>query len=132
MNSAPDKITKLMPMVVSSSPKLSPVRTGINSESKEAYFKEEAAAFKEKIDIPLILVGGTRSFEVAESLVENGTADYISMSRPFIREPDLVNRWKSGDRRKAECRSDNQCFGPGVKGEGIYCVTAEREKEKGR
>ena len=116
---------------VLSSPKLSPVRPGINSESKEAYFREEAKAFKKKIDIPLILVGGTRSFEVAERLVENGTADYISMSRPFIREPDLVNRWKDGDRRKAECRSDNQCFGPAMKGEGIYCVTEKREKEKG-
>jgi len=115
---------------VLSSPKLSPVRPGINSESKEAYFREQAKAFKKKIDIPLILVGGTRSFEVAERLVESGTADYISMSRPFIREPDLVNRWKDGDRRKAECRSDNQCFGPAMKGEGIYCVTEKREKEK--
>jgi len=111
-----------------SSPKLSPVRPGINSESKEAYFQKEAKAFKEKIDIPLILVGGMRSFEVAERLVENGTADYISMSRPFIREPDLINRWKDGDRRKAECLSDNLCFEPGRKGEGIYCVAAERKK----
>lgn len=116
--------------VLMSSPKLSPVRPGINSESKEAYFREEARAFKEKINIPLILVGGMRSFGVAQNLVENGTADLISMSRPFIREPDLINRWKSGDRRKAKCRSDNQCFGPARKGDGIYCVTAEREKEK--
>jgi 2,4-dienoyl-CoA reductase-like NADH-dependent reductase (Old Yellow Enzyme family) len=115
---------------VLSSPKLSPVRPGINSESKEAYFRQEAGAFKKKLAIPLILVGGTRSFEVAERLVVNGTADYISMSRPFVREPDLINRWKDGDRRKAECRSDNQCFGPGMKGEGIYCVTEKRKKEK--
>jgi hypothetical protein len=29
------------------------------------------------------------------------------MSRPLIREPDLINRWKAGDHRKAECNSDN-------------------------
>ena len=110
--------------------KLSPSRQGINSEDKEAYFKEEGRVFKREIGIPFILVGGIRSFEVAERLLEDEVADYISMSRPFIREPGLINRWKAGDRHKAECISDNQCFGPGVKGEGIYCVVEKREKTK--
>ncbi len=110
--------------------KLSPSRTGIESEDQEAYFREDAAAFKNKIKLPLILVGGMRSFEVAERLVEDGVADYVSMSRPFIREPALVNRWKAGDRRRALCKSDNLCFAPGVQGQGIYCVTEEREMVK--
>jgi 2,4-dienoyl-CoA reductase-like NADH-dependent reductase (Old Yellow Enzyme family) len=110
--------------------KLSPSRQGINSEDKEAYFKEEGRVFKRQIGIPLILVGGIRSFEVAERLVEDEVADYISMSRPFIREPDLVNRWKAGDRHKAECISDNQCFGSALRGDGIYCVVEKREKTK--
>jgi 2,4-dienoyl-CoA reductase-like NADH-dependent reductase (Old Yellow Enzyme family) len=103
---------------------------GIKSEDKEAYFQNEARAFKQKIDVPLIVVGGMRSFTVAERLVNEGIADYISMSRPFIREPDLINRWKTGDLRKAACVSDNQCFRPGMKGVGIYCVTEEREKQR--
>jgi 2,4-dienoyl-CoA reductase-like NADH-dependent reductase (Old Yellow Enzyme family) len=110
--------------------KLSPSRPGIDSEDKEAYFKEEARAFKREIDVPLILVGGIRSFEVAEQLLEDGVTDYLSMSRPFIREPGLINRWKAGDRRKAECLSDSLCFRPGAKGEGIYCVVEEREKKQ--
>jgi 2,4-dienoyl-CoA reductase-like NADH-dependent reductase (Old Yellow Enzyme family) len=110
--------------------KLSPSRPGINSADKEAYFREEMLAFKKRIAIPLILVGGNRSFEVSEELVESGTADYIAMCRPLIREPDLISRWKSGDRRRAECKSDNLCFGPGLEGRGIYCVTEEREKTK--
>ena len=52
------------------------------------------------------------------------------MSRPFIREPGLIARWKSGDLRKAACLSDNQCFGPAMAGEGIYCVVEKKEKEK--
>ena len=68
---------------------------GINSKEKEAYFKEELRAFRKAVSIPLILVGGIRSFGVAERLVDDGTADYISMCRPFIREPDLINRWKA-------------------------------------
>ncbi|QTA81733.1 NADH:flavin oxidoreductase [Desulfonema limicola] len=110
--------------------KLSPSRAGIKSQDKEAYFREEAKEFKKEIDIPLILVGGMRSFEVAEQMINNGTADYISMSRPLIREPDLIKRWKEGDLRKAECKSDNLCFKPGFEGSGIYCVTKEREEAK--
>ena len=94
--------------------KLSPSRPGIHSADKEAYFREELRAFKKRIAIPLILVGGNRSIEVAEELVAAGAADYIAMSRPLIREPDLISRWKSGDRRRAACKSDNLCFGPGT------------------
>jgi 2,4-dienoyl-CoA reductase-like NADH-dependent reductase (Old Yellow Enzyme family) len=110
--------------------KLSPIRPGIDSLAKEAYFKEELSAFKKAITIPLILVGGIRSFEVAEQLVADGTADYISMSRPFIREPDLINRWQGGDRRPAECTSDNLCLKLAFNGESIYCVTRKRELKK--
>jgi 2,4-dienoyl-CoA reductase-like NADH-dependent reductase (Old Yellow Enzyme family) len=107
--------------------KLSPSRSGIATEDKEAYFQEYAKIFKRKIKTPLILVGGLRSFTVADKIVSEGIADYISMSRPLIREPDLINRWKNGDRRKAECKSDNLCFTPGFEGRGVYCVTRELE-----
>lgn len=88
------------------------------------------AAFTKDINVPLILVGGNRSFDLSERLVVEGHADYISMCRPLIREPDLINRWKSGDRSKAACVSDNICFVPARKGEGIYCLTEERQQAK--
>jgi 2,4-dienoyl-CoA reductase-like NADH-dependent reductase (Old Yellow Enzyme family) len=106
---------------------MSPCRTGIGSVDKEAYFKEEARVFRQQLSIPIILVGGIRSVEVAEQLVEHQVADYISMSRPFIREPDLVSRWKAGNRSKASCKSDNLCFRPGLAGKGIYCVPAAKK-----
>lgn len=111
--------------------KLSPSRMGVKSEDKEAYFREAAKAFKEALQVPIIMVGGIRSFHLAERLVEEGYADYVSMSRPFIREPYLVTRWASGDLRKADCISDNQCFGPAMAGDGIYCVVEKKQKEKG-
>lgn len=111
-------------------PKLAPSRRGIDSEEKEAYFSEELREFRKAVNVPLILVGGIRSFQVAERLVEEGSADFISMSRPFIREPDLVNRWKAGDLRKSQCLSDSLCFEPAIAGKGVYCVTRERESAK--
>ena len=102
----------------------------IDSEDKEAYWRGAARAFKQNLEVPLILVGGVRSFNMAEQLLNEGYADYISMSRPFIREPGLVNRWASGDRSKATCLSDNLCRGPLLDGGGIYCVVEKQQQEK--
>ncbi len=110
--------------------KLSPSRPGISSQDKEAYFRDYARKFKSALNIPLILVGGIKSFEIATQIIEDGTADYISMSRCLIREPDLIQRWKNGDLRSAECKSDNLCFNPGFEGKGVYCVTKEIEENK--
>ncbi len=111
--------------------KLSPVRAGkFDSPEREVFYREAAKQCKQKINVPLILVGGIRTFETAESLVEEGIADYISLSRPLIREPHLVSRWKSGDMAPATCLSDNLCFKPAMAGKGVYCLTEERIKSK--
>ncbi|MCS7278643.1 MAG: hypothetical protein NZ530_01110 [Thermodesulfobacteriaceae bacterium] len=78
--------------------------------------------------VPVGLVGGIRSFEVASELLEKGYADLISFSRPFICEPQLIRRWKEGDLRKAQCISCSECLLVGVKEGGIYCVA----RKKGR
>jgi 2,4-dienoyl-CoA reductase-like NADH-dependent reductase (Old Yellow Enzyme family) len=110
--------------------KLSPSRPNINAPEKEAYFQDAARAFKRALDVPLILVGGIRSPDVAERLLAEKAADYISMSRPLIREPDLVNRWRSGDRNRARCISDNLCFGAIANGKGISCLAKERQTDR--
>ena len=75
-----------------------------------------------------MLVGGIRSYGVAEQLISEGLTDYVAMCRPFIREPGLVNRWRSGDTRKAFCVSDNGCLKPALRGEGIRCTVGEKKK----
>ncbi len=103
------------------------VRRGkLDTEDMEVYYLEAAKKFKEKVRVPLMLVGGIRSYEVAKRIIREGIADYVSLSRPLIREPGLVNRWKSGDTAKAECLSDNLCFEPARAGEGLYCVVEKR------
>jgi len=113
------------------SKKRSPFRKGkIPIDEPEVYYEDAARQYKKKVHVPLMLVGGIRTFEMAERLVTEGLTDYISLSRPLIREPDLVNRWKSGDRRPAACISDNGCFRPAMEGRGVYCVVEAHEKEK--
>ncbi len=111
--------------------KYTPVRRGKLSEPEdEVYYKEAARRLKNTIAVPLILVGGIRSFEVARRLVDQGVTDYIALCRPLIREPGLVARWQSGDTQKAACLSDNLCFKPVFAGEGLRCETEEKLKGK--
>lgn len=101
--------------------KSAPSRTSIKTEADEAYFQHEARALSSLLEIPVMLVGGIRSYSVAESVIRSGTADYVSMSRPLIKEPGLIRRWEAGDYVKSKCLSDNKCFKSGLSGSGIAC-----------
>lgn len=99
-----------------------PVRKGINREDKEAYNAGLVRRVKEVVDIPVMLVGGLRSFPLIQRLFREGYADMFSLSRPLIREPDLVNRWRGEPDHRSTCISCNKCFRPGMREGGIYCV----------
>jgi len=104
--------------------------TGVVSEDKEVYYRDAAKLYKQRIKVPLMLVGGIRSYTVAEQLVDDGMADFISLCRPLIREPHLIRRWQSGDTSRAKCISCNQCFKPARTARGIYCVAEETLRRK--
>jgi len=102
-------------------------RPRIEVPEGEAYFLPQARAIREvTTGVPLILVGGVRSPETIERILEEGVADCFAMSRPLIREPDLPNRWERGDLTRSPCVSCLGCFGPARRGEGIRCVDKER------
>lgn len=96
-------------------------QTDIDTVEKEAYFESFASVLKPLISCPLILVGGIRSLEKGSSILDKETADMLSLSRPFIREPDLVLKMQSGAKQKADCISCNRCFNP----RGIRCPHLE-------
>lgn len=109
----------------------SPVRAGrFDTPDKQAWFREAATRFKRERGLPLMLVGGIRSVEVAEELFSQGVCDFVSLSRPLVCEPGLVARWRAGDRRPAACVSDNLCFRAAISERGLCCPTAERREEK--
>lgn len=102
--------------------RLVPFRKEITFDRDQAYFRKASRRLKKTGHLPVILVGGIRSYLLAERLLAEGVTDYIAMSRPFIREPMLIKRWQSGDLRRATCISCNGCFGPARSGRGIFCV----------
>ena len=86
-------------------------RTGIKRKDQEAYFLPGAKALKEKTKATIILVGGLRSLSRIEEIVGSGMADFVSLCRPLIRQPELPNLWYSGSGPdKAECISCNACL----------------------
>jgi 2,4-dienoyl-CoA reductase-like NADH-dependent reductase (Old Yellow Enzyme family) len=97
---------------------------------EEAYYTAAAEQYKKAIKLPLILVGGIRSYEVAEALIKEGKTDYVAFCRPLIAEPGLIRRWESGSRERADCKSDNLCFKPAFADEGFYCVLKEKRKTR--
>ncbi len=99
------------------------------SEEREVYYRKAAEAYKKEIGIPLILVGGFLSYNVAEEVITTGIADYVALSRPLIREPHLVKRWASGDRQKASCISCNKCFSTLFMEEALHCAAEKMKKE---
>lgn len=94
-------------------------------ESQEVYYRDAARLFKQKCGIPSILVGGIRRLATAEKIVGEGLADFVAMSRPFIREPRLIGRWNSGDAERAACISCNGCSKAVPDGKGTRCIFEE-------
>lgn len=85
------------------------VRANIETEEREAYFREAASLFTHELFIPVMVVGGIRTRSIAEEILQVGDADLISLSRPLIREPDLPLKFMQGKER-ADCISCNNCM----------------------
>ncbi|MDY6864948.1 MAG: NADH:flavin oxidoreductase [Halobacteriota archaeon] len=83
----------------------------IKSQEDEAYLLPTARELKPTMgNCPLILIGGMRDPVMADGILESKIADFISLSRPLICEPDLPNRWSEGDLSPVKCKSCNRCY----------------------
>ena len=49
-----------------------------------------------KVKIPLITTNRINTPEVAEEILADGCADMVSMARPFLADPDFVNKAAAG------------------------------------
>ena len=96
---------------------------------EEGYNLEAAKMIRPALGgTPLFLVGGMRTVSHMEDVLENGHADFISMSRPFIREPFLVNKIRKGKMDKVSCVSCNRCLAAVPNDLPIYCYNKQFPK----
>lgn len=104
-------------------PNSGPIRAGIIKEENQSYFATPTAKIAGKLQIPVISVGGHRSPEIMEAILNETKIDYFSLSRPLLSEPHLINRWQQGDRNKLRCVACNNCWDK----DGNICIQDRRQ-----
>ena len=75
----------------------------------EAFLLPLARRFRERLDLPLMLLGGISTRETMDLAMDEGF-DLVALGRPLLREPDLVNRLRSGEVSGATCTHCNRCM----------------------
>ncbi|WP_123053619.1 NADH:flavin oxidoreductase [Clostridium sp. JN-1] len=78
--------------------------------NKESIYKDYAEKIAEEISAPVILVGLNRSICNMDRILNDSKIQYFSMARPFICEPDLINKWVNGLTTKSKCICCGNCF----------------------
>ncbi|MFH1123982.1 MAG: FAD-dependent oxidoreductase [Pseudomonadota bacterium] len=77
----------------------------------EGYMVPLAEALKKVLTIPVIVGGRLGDPVLAEQVLKEGKADFISMGRPLIADPDLPKKVQEGQIRAIRrCVADNWCF----------------------
>lgn len=83
---------------------------GIKAHVNEGYFAPFAARVADEVSCPVIVVGGFRSLDTMEDVLNKTKIELISLSRPLLREPDLPNKMKADPAAISKCVSCNACY----------------------
>jgi 2,4-dienoyl-CoA reductase-like NADH-dependent reductase (Old Yellow Enzyme family) len=96
------------------------------STPPEGYFVSEARVLRNAVSCPIIACGGLRTVEFMEAVLRDGVADFVSLGRPLIREPDLVNTIQAGRKGLVDCTSCNIC----MMHEGVHPLRCWRKSKR--
>ncbi len=92
-----------------------------------------AASIKEVVDLPVFCIGRIVDPALAASVVANGQADMVGMTRANLADPELPNKTREGRFDEIrQCIGTNNCWGRVGHPEGITCClnpTAGHERE---
>lgn len=77
---------------------------------KDAYFLDDAKAFRAAVSLPLIYVGGMVSRAGMEEVLAAGFSA-LQMARALVRDTDFVNKLHGGEVERSECKHSNYCIG---------------------
>lgn len=92
---------------------------GLGKKKVPTFYLERAKAIRAAVSVPLILVGGIRTPEDAQAILDAGM-DFVSASRPFICQTDFCQTLKRGE--ASPCTGCTKCLGNIWKAEGRRCV----------
>jgi 2,4-dienoyl-CoA reductase-like NADH-dependent reductase (Old Yellow Enzyme family) len=67
------------------------------------------AEAKRRLSIPVFAVGGIRTTDEVNGILDADEADMVGIGRPFYAEPDLAMRILGGSEEPRRCRNSNFC-----------------------
>ncbi|MHA1400925.1 MAG: oxidoreductase [Candidatus Heimdallarchaeaceae archaeon] len=83
---------------------------GLNTPLSQATFGGYALKIRKALSsVPLVLVDGIRIRDTMDALLDEKIVDLISMSKPFIIEPDLPQKLQAGQKKSA-CIDCGKCI----------------------
>jgi 2,4-dienoyl-CoA reductase (NADPH2) len=93
-----------------------------------AAFAGVTGRLRKEVSIPLITSNRINMPQVAESVLARGDADLISMARPMLADPDLVNKAREGREDEINtCIACNQaCLDHTFSGQTVSCLVNAR------
>jgi 2,4-dienoyl-CoA reductase-like NADH-dependent reductase (Old Yellow Enzyme family) len=83
------------------------------------------AAARARASIPVFAVGGIRTADEVNFILDAGEADMVGIGRPFYAEPDLAARILDGDPGPRLCLSSNRCVPAQMLGMKGLCYNPE-------
>jgi 2,4-dienoyl-CoA reductase-like NADH-dependent reductase (Old Yellow Enzyme family) len=92
---------------------------------EEAYFLPYARQFRAALRMPLILLGGVSQLDTIRLAMAEGF-EFVAMGRALLREPDLVEKLRTGASRGSLCVHCNKCM-PTIY-RGTHCVLVAPEE----
>jgi 2,4-dienoyl-CoA reductase-like NADH-dependent reductase (Old Yellow Enzyme family) len=95
-------------------------RTMSSPKPYSLYNLGNAEEIKNHVKIPVVVVGGIREMKDIKDIIEQDKSDFVSMSRPFIMEPDIVKKFREGRQTKSKCINCNYCM-IGTEVESLKC-----------
>ena len=90
---------------------------------EEAFFLPYARQFRAALRMPLVLLGGVTKLETIHSALNDERFEFVAMGRALLREPDLINRYRSSGARDSLCVHCNKCIATIYR--GTRCVLVE-------
>ncbi|WP_296811167.1 tRNA-dihydrouridine synthase [uncultured Methanobrevibacter sp.] len=82
-------------------------RKGQSNQDMLVSFADKVA---KNVSIPVVLGGGRSDMDKIIELLNNTDIDFISMQRPFVKDPTFLTQWKIDGCGKSECKTCNNCY----------------------
>ena len=81
----------------------------VRNPFRPVWNRDVFAEVTRRLSIPVFAVGGIRSADEVNAILDDHQADMVGIGRPFYAEPDLASRVLGGSLEPRRCRNSNFC-----------------------